>query len=114
MIVGLTDDKASGPALTIGAGGIYAEILRDIAVRPLPVDEADVREMLASLKVSALLEGVRGKSRANVEALIHTALAIAALGESAQGRISELDLNPVIVSPDRAVAVDALVVVAGP
>jgi acyl-CoA synthetase (NDP forming) len=114
MIVGLTHDEASGPALTIGAGGIYAEILRDIAVRPLPVDEADVREMIASLKVSALLEGVRGKSRANVEALIHTALAIASLGESAHGRISELDLNPVIVSPDRAVAVDALVVVAGP
>jgi acyl-CoA synthetase (NDP forming) len=112
MIVGLTHDKACGPALTIGAGGIYAEILRDIAVRPLPVDEADVREMLASLKVSALLEGVRGKPRADVEALIRTALAVAALGESAGERIAELDLNPVIVTPQGAVAADALVVVA--
>jgi acyl-CoA synthetase (NDP forming) len=110
MIIGLTNDPAQGQALTIGAGGIYAEILGDIAVRPLPIDERDVREMLASLKVSALLEGVRGNPRADVDALVRAALAVAALGETAGARIAELDLNPLIVTPGGAVAVDALVI----
>ena len=114
MIVGLIHDPVSGPMLTIGAGGIYAEVLRDIAVRPLPVDEADVREMVASLKVNALLEGVRGKPRADVDALIRAALAIATLGESAGARVAELDVNPLIVTPNGAVAVDALIIAAEP
>jgi acyl-CoA synthetase (NDP forming) len=112
IIIGLTNDPAQGPALTIGAGGIYAEILGDIAVRPLPVDEGDVREMLASLKVSALLKGVRGNPPADVESLVRAALAIAALGETAGPRIAELDVNPLIVTPDGAIAVDALVIAA--
>jgi acyl-CoA synthetase (NDP forming) len=112
MIVGLTNDPVVGPALTIGAGGIYAEVLRDVAVRPLPLDERDVREMLQSLKVRALLDGARGVPCADTDALVRVALAIAALGESAGTRIVELDLNPLIVTPKRAVAVDALIIAA--
>jgi acetate---CoA ligase (ADP-forming) len=113
MIIGLSQDPQLGPALTVGAGGIYAEILRDVAVRPLPVDADDVREMIASLKLSPLLDGVRGAPPAAKEALVKAALAVAALGESAQSQLSELDLNPVIVLPNRAVAVDSLAVSAG-
>ena len=112
MIVGLTNDPVVGPALTIGAGGIYAEVLRDVAVRPLPLDERDVREMIQSLKVRALLDGARGLPCADTDALVRVALAVAALGESAGTRIVELDLNPLIVTPKRAVAVDALIIVA--
>lgn len=110
MIVGLTHDADAGPALTIGAGGIYAEILADVAVRPLPVDGADVREMIEGLKIARLLVGARGKPPVNMEALIDLALAVARLGEAAGGAIGELDLNPVIAGFDRAVAVDSLMV----
>jgi acetate---CoA ligase (ADP-forming) len=110
MIVGLTYDGAVGSALTIGAGGIYAEILADVAVRPLPVDRADVREMIAGLKISKMLAGARGKPPVNVESLIDLALAVARLAEASGGHVAELDLNPVIVSPERAVAVDSLMV----
>ena len=113
MIVGLSQDPQLGPALTVGAGGIYAEILRDVAVRPLPVDADDVREMIASLKLSPLLDGARGSKPVDKEALVKVALAVASLGESAQGQLCELDLNPVIVQTHRAVAVDALAVSAG-
>lgn len=110
MIVGLTHDAQMGPTLTLGAGGIYAEILEDVATRPLPVDAGDVREMIAGLKISRLLAGARGAKPANIEALVELTLKVAALAESAGGAIAELDLNPVIVRSDRAVAVDALVV----
>ena len=110
MIIGLTHDPQMGPTLTIGAGGIYAEILSDVAVRPLPVDADDIREMLDGLKVTKLLAGARGAKPADREGLIALALHVAALAESADGRIAELDLNPVIVQTHRAVAVDALVV----
>ena len=68
--------------------------------------------MLASLKVSALLKGVRGNPPADVESLVRAALAIAALGETAGPRIAELDVNPLSVTPDGAIAVDALVIAA--
>lgn len=110
MIVGLTYDPLMGPTLTIGAGGIYAEILADVVVRPLPVDAQDVHEMINSLKVAKLLAGARGAPPADRAALVAMVLKVAALAESAGDRIAELDLNPVIVQPHRAVAVDALVV----
>jgi acyl-CoA synthetase (NDP forming) len=113
MLVGLSADPQVGPALTIGAGGIHAEILRDVAVRPLPVDEGDVREMIAGLRCAPLLAGARGAPPADTDALVRLALAVARLGLAAEGRLAELDLNPVIVRPDGAVAVDCLAVAGG-
>ncbi len=110
MLIGLTHDAHLGPALTIGAGGIHAEILRDVAVRPLPVDARDIREMIANLRIAPLLAGARGRPPADLDALVAMTLAVAGLGLAAGPRLAELDLNPVIALPDRAVAVDALVV----
>ena len=61
MIVGLSNDPVFGPVLLVGTGGVFAEVLRDVAVRPLPVDRRDVEEMVASLRGSALLDGRRGR-----------------------------------------------------
>ena len=110
MLVGLIHDEHLGPALTIGAGGIFAEILRDVAVRPLPVDAADIREMIDGLRIAALLKGARGKPACNIDALVALALSVARLGISAGTHLAELDLNPVIVRSEDALVVDALVV----
>jgi acyl-CoA synthetase (NDP forming) len=110
MIVGLSTDPVLGPSLTIGAGGVYAELLRDVAIRPLPVDEADVRDMIGELRLGALLDGFRGSPKVDKDGLVKVALQVAALGLAAKGRLAELDLNPVIVLPERAVAVDFLAV----
>lgn len=113
LLVGLARDEAAGMAMTIGAGGIYTEILADVAVRPLPVDELDLREMLSSLKVARILAGARGRPPANIQSFIDLALAVARFGEAHQAQIKELDLNPVVVSAERAIAVDVLIVADG-
>lgn len=113
MIIGLTQDPQFGPALTIGAGGIHAEVMQDAATAPLPVTADDIREMISGLRLAPLLDGVRGAKPADREALVGLALAVGELGRSCKGALAELDLNPVVVLPDRAVAVDALVVGTG-
>jgi acyl-CoA synthetase (NDP forming) len=113
MIIGLTQDPQFGPSLTIGAGGIYAEVLKDVLTAPLPVTEADVREMIDGLRMAPLLDGVRGAAAGDKEGLVRMATAVGALGHAAGPLLAELDLNPVVVLPDRVVAVDALVVGAG-
>ena len=110
MIVGITRDSQLGAAVMVGSGGIFAEVLRDVAVRPLPLDEADAREMIESLRGYALLKGARGRAPANVDALVDVVMAVARLATAGGDRIAELDLNPVIVNADRAVAVDSLVI----
>ena len=111
MIVGLRRDALFGPAVMVGLGGILAEVLDDVAIRLAPVDPTQALAMLDGLRGKRLLEGVRGRpavDRAAVAALV------VALSDLAMERpdIVEVDLNPVIATPDGAVAVDALVVLA--
>jgi acyl-CoA synthetase (NDP forming) len=110
MIVGITHDSQLGAAVMVGTGGIFAEVLRDVAVRPLPLDAADAHEMITSLRGYALLQGARGRPPANVDALVDVVMAVARLASACGDQIAELDLNPVIVNADRAVAVDSLIV----
>lgn len=110
MIVGITHDSQLGAAVMVGTGGIFAEVLRDVAVRPLPLDEHDAREMIDSLRGAALLRGARGRAPADIEALVQVIVSVARLATACGDRLAELDLNPVIVSATGAVAVDSLVV----
>ena len=64
MIVGVTRDPVFGPAVLVGTGGVFAEILKDVAVRPLPVDRRDAQEMVQSLRGFPLLSGARGRPSA--------------------------------------------------
>jgi acyl-CoA synthetase (NDP forming) len=114
MIVGITRDPTLGHALLVGLGGVYAEVLADTAVRLLPVDEHDVRDMVRSLACFPLLDGARGRPKLAVDALVATAMATARLAAGLGDRLVELDLNPVVVTADAAVAVDALVVLDEP
>jgi acyl-CoA synthetase (NDP forming) len=109
LIVGGRRDPIVGPVVLCGFGGVLAEVLDDVAVLLAPVDPAAVRDRLERLRGAALLSGTRGRSPADIDAL---AGLVARLGTLLveDPSIVEVDLNPVIVSPDGVVAVDALVV----
>ena len=109
-IVGVTRDPVLGPAVMVGLGGVFAEILADVAVRPVPLDARDAREMIESLRGYPLLTGARGRPRADVAALARSVVRVARLASALGDRLLELDLNPVLVRPEGAVVVDRLVV----
>jgi acyl-CoA synthetase (NDP forming) len=110
MIVGVTRDAVFGPAVLVGTGGVFAEILRDVTVRPLPLDRRDAEEMVRSLRGHPLLAGARGRARGDTKALVDVVLAVARLATACGEDLVELDLNPVVVRTKGAVAVDSLVV----
>ena len=115
VVIGGLDDPEFGPMIMVGLGGIFVELLRDVSFRICPIDRGDARAMLDELKSSALLRGARGEAPVNEEALLDAMLALG--GENGllmrfAGEIAEADLNPVIVSPEGAVAVDARFILA--
>ena len=110
LLVGTTRDPLFGPAVLVGLGGIYAEVLDDVAIRLAPVTEAAALEMLASLRGAALLDGARGRPVADRPALAACIVAVARLAWE-RPDIVAIDLNPVIATGTGVVAVDALVIV---
>lgn len=109
IIVGLIDDPTFGPSIMCGAGGVLAELYRDVSFRAIPIERADAEEMLGELKVDALLRGFRG-TRASREAVVDVLLRVSRLGRDLSGLLDQMDLNPVIVHEDGAVVVDAKLV----
>jgi acetyl coenzyme A synthetase (ADP forming)-like protein len=108
MLVGVVGDAVFGPVIACGAGGVEAELINDVSVRLSPLTEADAGEMLRSLATFPLLTGYRGAPKADLESLEQLLLRTSAMVE-AHHEIAELDLNPVIVSPNGVQAVDARV-----
>ncbi len=106
MLVGVVGDDVFGPVIACGAGGVEAELLNDVAVRLSPLTRLDAEEMLRSLTTYPLLTGYRGAPEADLGALRELLLRTSAMVEAHQ-EIAELDLNPVMVLTDGAVAVDA-------
>jgi acetyl coenzyme A synthetase (ADP forming)-like protein len=106
MIVGVVQDEHFGPVLACGAGGTATELLKDVAVRITPINRGEANRMVRSLKTFPLLDGYRGAPRADVGALVDVLLRVSALVED-HTQIAEMDLNPVIVRPEGALAVDA-------
>ncbi|HLH68715.1 MAG TPA: acetate--CoA ligase family protein [Candidatus Dormibacteraeota bacterium] len=110
MIIGVTRDEVLGPAVLVGLGGIFAEVLDDVSVRPLPITPEDAEEMLRELRGFPLLEGARGAPPADLAALAGTLLTVAEMAADGRLGLRELDLNPVIATSTAAVVVDAVVV----
>ena len=106
MIVGVVQDQHFGPVLACGAGGTATELIKDVAVRITPISPADARAMVRSLKTFPLLDGYRGAPKADVAALEDTLLRVSALVE-AHPQVAEMDLNPLVVHEEGAIAVDA-------
>jgi len=112
FLIGLTRDATFGAVLTVGLGGVYTELFRDVALRVLPVDRAMVDGMLGELRCAPLLEGYRGQPPADREALIDTIVALAEFFER-HPFLTELELNPVIAGVHGCMAVDGLAAIAG-
>lgn len=100
MIVGALRDPILGSAIVVGTGGIYAEVLDDRAVRPVPIDRRDAREMVESLRGYPLLRGVRGQPPADIDALVDLIERVGHMVHQLGETLVELDLNPVVVGPD--------------
>ena len=111
MIVGVKRDPLFGPAIVCGFGGIFVELLRDVAVRVPPLDRAEALTMLAELRGAALLRGVRGRPPADLTALADVLVCVARLAEAHRDSLRALDLNPLVVLEEGrgAVAVDWLI-----
>jgi acyl-CoA synthetase (NDP forming) len=110
LILGIVNDPQFGPLLTLGTGGIFVEVLKDVSMLILPTRPEIVRATLMRLRGAALLKGARGRPPADIDAVVSAAMGLAALAADLGEWIAEIDVNPLIALPDRAVVVDALIV----
>ena len=106
VILGITQDQQFGPVLMFGLGGVFVEVLKDVAFRIVPLEPRDASEMVREIQGFPVLEGFRGTPAANLDAIESMLLQLSEFAE-ANPEIAELDLNPVFARPDGAVAVDA-------
>jgi acyl-CoA synthetase (NDP forming) len=114
VIVGMTSDPQFGPVVMFGLGGIFVEVLKDVAFRLVPLEPRDAAQMLREIRGLPVLTGTRGQAGADLDALETLLLAVSAFVE-AHPEVAELDLNPVFAYPaghpdGGALAVDARVV----
>jgi acetate---CoA ligase (ADP-forming) len=108
LIVGCRRDPSFGPVVLVGLGGVWTELLEDVALRLAPVDPEDARAMLGELRGAKILTGYRGHPGVDLDGIAEIVVAVSRLALD-RPEIVELDLNPVIAGPDRALAVDARV-----
>lgn len=109
VIVGARRDPRFGPLLLVGAGGLYAEVLRDVAVALAPVGAEEAEELFRSLRAAPLLAGARGRPALDVTAAARAASALSRVAAE-RPEIAELEINPLLVTPDGALGLDARVV----
>ena len=117
VVIGSFRDPQFGPMLMVGLGGIFVELLQDVAFRLCPISRLDAVSMLAQLRAQRVLDGVRGQRGVDRDALVDMMLRIGGddgVLMTLDSDIAELDLNPVIVSAECAVAVDARFVLTDP
>jgi acyl-CoA synthetase (NDP forming) len=109
-VVGVSHDPLFGPVVMVGVGGVFVEVLRDVSFRVPPFDRDEAERMVRELRGFPLLQGVRGRKPADVGALVDVVMDVQRLAMDLAGDVRELDINPLIVRPRGAVALDALVV----
>ena len=112
VIVGVTRDPQFGHALMFGLGGIFVEVLKDVTFRLIPMTEIDAREMVGEIKASKILDGVRGESPRDVDALVDVILKVSKMVEQ-NPEIIELDCNPTFIyeKGKGALVVDARIII---
>jgi len=110
VILGVTHDRTFGHMLMFGLGGIYVEVLKDVSFKVVPITKRDALQMIDKLKGSALLKGARGERPVSMELIVDSLLALNSLVCDFP-EISELDINPLVVGEDMAIALDARIVI---
>ncbi|MBW1768043.1 MAG: acetate--CoA ligase family protein, partial [Deltaproteobacteria bacterium] len=109
LVIGLTRDPQFGPCVMFGLGGIFTEILKDISFRVAPLEKRDALEMMQDIKGHKILEAVRGMEAADLDMFSDILIKVGQIGLENE-TVKEIDINPVIISGNKPVAVDALVV----
>jgi acyl-CoA synthetase (NDP forming) len=97
LIVGIARDPLFGPVMTVGSGGVLVELLQDSATLLLPASREEIEAALRGLKLFPLLDGYRGRPKADISAAIDTVLGVASFALDNADKIEELDINPLIV-----------------
>ncbi len=110
LIAGVVKDPSFGPVVVVGAGGIYAEVLKDSACRIAPFGLPTAMEMLDELQCSVIMRGVRGALPLDVDAVARALVALSQFAWEQRGDIAEIDINPMFVLPHGVIAADALIV----
>jgi hypothetical protein len=112
VILGFRRDPLVGPTITVGLGGVLAEIYKDASTRLAPVSEAEAGEMIAEVKGLATVRGYRNLPKGDVAALARTIAAFSGLAHAAFADVTEAEINPLLIKPEGEgiVAVDGLVV----
>jgi len=109
LVIGLIRDPQFGPCVMFGLGGIFTEILKDVSFRLAPLEKRDTLEMMDEIKAHKILDAVRGMDAVDRDILSEILINVGRIGVE-NDTIKEIDINPVIISGSRPVAVDALIV----
>lgn len=109
LVIGLTRDPQFGPCVMFGLGGIFTEILKDISFRVAPLEKRDALDMMQEIRGHKILEAVRGMEAADLDMLSDILIKVGRIGLEKE-TVKEIDINPVIISGNKPVAVDALFV----
>ena len=110
MILGMKSDPQFGPVLLVGLGGIFVEVYKDIATALPPLSRGEAESLPGELRGNVILKGTRGRPAANGAALTDTLLRFSTLVSDLGDLLSEVDVNPLLVSPSGAKVLDALVI----
>ncbi len=109
LMVGMIRDEQFGVSVMFGLGGIFTEILKDVSFRVAPLSKADAFYMLKEIRANKILNSVRGMPAVNLDKLAELIVNVGKLGLENK-EIKELDINPIIISGENPVVVDALIV----
>jgi acyl-CoA synthetase (NDP forming) len=111
IILGVNNDPLFGPAIMFGLGGIFAEVMKDVTFRIAPISRFDAEEMIREVRAFPLLDGARGKPKADIAALADAIVRLSALAIDLKDEVAEIDINPLFVLPagQGVVAGDALI-----
>jgi acyl-CoA synthetase (NDP forming) len=109
VIIGVIKDPSFGPTIMFGLGGVFVEVLKDVAFRIIPIEESDAFDMINEIKGKKLLEGYRGQEPADVACLQQMLVKLSDFVNETP-EIQEIDMNPVFAYKDGAVVVDARII----
>lgn len=109
-VVGVSQDPLFGPVVMFGIGGIAVEVYRDVSFRVPPFDRAEARRMIGEIRALPLLQGARGRPKADLTAIVDVIMKVQRLAMDLSGDLAELDVNPLLALPKGCLALDALAV----